>query len=62
MQINNNEDEDPEELISNAINQQVRNNQQVLQQIKSTSKNTKLSDQELMDMYNTMTGDGFILF
>lgn len=62
MQMDTNQTDDPEELISNAINQQVTANQKVLQQIKSTNKSTKLSDQELMDMYNTMTGDGFILF
>ena len=39
-----------------------KNNQKVLDQIKQSNKNTKLSDQQLLDMYNTMTGNGFVIF
>ena len=55
-------DEDPEELVSNAINQEVKNTQNILQQIKKNNQNTKLSDSELMDMYNSIAGDGFVIF
>ena len=51
-----------DELISNAINQEIKNNQKVLDQIKQSNKSTKLSDQQLLDMYNTMTGNGFVIF
>ena len=62
IQIDNKTDENEDELISNAINQEIKNNQKVLDQIKQSNKNTKLSDQQLLDMYNTMTGNGFVIF
>ena len=62
IQVDNKTDENEDELISNAINQEIKNNQKVLDQIKQSNKNTKLSDQQLLDMYNTMTGNGFVIF
>lgn len=62
IQMDNKTDENEDELISNAINQEIKNNQKVLDQIKQSNKNTKLSDQQLLDMYNTMTGNGFVIF
>ena len=62
LQIDDKTNESEDELISNAINQEIKNNQKVLDQIKQSNKNTKLSDQQLLDMYNTMTGNGFVIF
>ena len=62
IQMDNKTDENEDELISNAINQEIKNNQKVLDQIKQSNKSTKLSDQQLLDMYNTMTGNGFVIF
>lgn len=53
---------DPEEIISDAINKQIKDNQEVLQKIKSSNKNTKLSDQELLDMYSEFDNGGFVIF
>lgn len=32
------------------------------QQIRKANKGTKLSDKQLVDLYNNMSGDGMILF
>ena len=56
------ENKDPEEVISEAINKQIKSNQEILQKIKKDNQNTKLSDQELLDMYSEFDNGGFVIF
>lgn len=56
------ENRDPEEVISEAINKQIKDNQEVLKKIKSNNKDTKLSDQELLDLYSEFNDGGFVIF
>ena len=48
--------------IENTINKEIENSQNVIENIKKSNPNTKLKDQELLDMYNSFGDDGFILF
>lgn len=55
-------EEDPEESLSSTINNEIRNSQNILAKLKQDNKNTKLTDSQLLDMYNSINGDGFVIF
>ena len=51
-----------EETIANAINQEIKNTQNILAKIKSENPTSKLTDQQLVDLYGSMNQDGFVVF
>ena len=62
IQMNENEDMDVEEQITNDIQREIKNTQNILTKLKKDSPNTKLTDQQLMDLYGDLDNDGFIIF
>ena len=52
---------DINEDISKEIQKQVNQSQQVVQQIKKDNPNTKLTNEQIKDMYNDFIDDGFII-
>ena len=51
-----------EEQISSAIQDEIKGNQTILKRIKEDNPNTKLSEQQLRDLYDDFTGGEFIIF
>ena len=51
-----------EEQISSAIQNEIKTNQNVLRKIKEDNPNTKLSEQQLRDLYDDFSGGEFIIF
>ena len=51
-----------DEQISDAIQREIKGTQNILQQIKEKNPNTKLSEQQLRDMYDEFSNDGLIIF
>lgn len=62
IQMNENKDMDVEEQITNDIQREIKNTQNILTKLKKDSPNTKLTDQQLMDLYGDLDNDGFIIF
>ena len=60
-QINNNKPE-LESKIAEDINKEILRNKNIVNQIRSNNPTTKKSDKELLDLYNTMDNDGFLIF
>lgn len=56
------EESQEEDDIDFTINKEIENNQKILNKIKDTNKNTKLSDSNLLEMYENMTNDGMVIF
>ena len=54
---NNEEDISEEDIIDQSINNQVNINTEILNKIKKDNPNTKLSDQELLDLYSSFDSD-----
>ena len=59
---NQNAPKDIDEQISGAIQNEINNTQGILKKIKEENPNSKLTDQQLRDMYSDLTGDGFVIF
>ena len=53
---------DYEEQLNVDIQKEIQNTQGILKQIKDTNPKTKLTDQQLLDLYGETTSDGFIIF
>lgn len=53
---------DINEEINKQIQQQVQNSQNIVQQIKKDNPNTNLSNQQIKELYDNFSDDGFILF
>lgn len=53
---------DPDELLSAQINKEVNKNREILGRIKKQNPNTKLTDQEILDMYGSFTGGNMMTF
>ena len=51
-----------DDYIQEQIDETQTTNNDVINKIKKTSPNTKLTNQELLDLYNNLNGDGMILF
>lgn len=62
MTDENSKTEDLDDQISDAIQKQISGTQHVLQQIKDSNPNTRLSEQQLRDMYDDFSSDGLIIF
>ena len=58
----NEKPKDMDEQIESIINEEANKNKNILDKIKKSNPNTKLSDSKLLDMYDDLTGDGFIIF
>ena len=56
------ENVDLENQISNAIQQEINTSQQAIKQIRETSPKTRLTDQQLKNMYDDFNSDGLIIF
>lgn len=59
---NQNAPKDIDEQISGAIQNEINNTQGILKKIKEENPNSKLTDQQLRDMYSDLTSDGFVIF
>ena len=59
--LNGQATESMEQNISKEIQQEVLNNQKVIKQIKESNPHTKLSNQEILDMYDSFNNDGFFI-
>lgn len=53
---------DVEEQLANDIQREIKNTQNILHKLKKDSPNTKLSDQQLIDMYSDFNDSGFLIF
>ena len=56
------EDQDVEDAISYDIQKEIANTQNILERIKVSNPTTKLSNQQLRDMYEDLYDDGMIIF
>ena len=59
---NQNAPKDIDEQISGAIQNEINSTQGILKKIKEENPNSKLTDQQLRDMYSDFTSDGFVIF
>ena len=59
--LNSQATESVEQNISKEIQQEILNNQKVIKQIKESNPHTKLSNQEILDMYDSFNNDGFFI-
>lgn len=60
--MHNNHSDNLDELISKETQNQVKQSHQVVQQIQNQNPNSKLSAQQIKEMYDDFMGDGMILF
>ena len=51
-----------DDQISDAIQKELKGTQNILQQIKEKNPNTRLSEQQLRDLYDDFSDDGLIIF
>ena len=58
----NSNDNNIEEQISKAIQNEISNTQNILKKIKEENPHSRLSDQQLRDLYDDFSGDGFVIF
>ena len=54
--------EDIDEQINNEIQKQLTQSHKIVQQIQNANPNSKLSAQQIKDMYDEFSSDGMILF
>ena len=50
-----------EDKLEDSINNELERNQQIIQKIKSNNKETTLTDEQLLNMYNNINGSDFII-
>ena len=53
---------DIDEQLNVDIQKEIKRTQGILQQVKSTNPKTRLSDQQILDLYGEMDTDGFVIF
>jgi len=53
---------DIDEQLNVDIQKEIKRTQGILQQVKSTNPKTRLSDQQILDLYDEMNTDGFVIF
>lgn len=53
---------DIDEQLNVDIQKEIKRTQGILQQVKSTNPKTRLSDQQILDLYGEMNTDGFVIF
>lgn len=53
---------DIDEQLNVDIQKEIKRTQGILQQVKSANPKTKLSDQQILDLYGEMDTDGFVIF
>lgn len=51
-----------DEQLSVDVQKEIKRTQGILQQVKATNPTTKLSDQEILDLYGEMDSNGFVIF
>lgn len=51
-----------DEQLSVDVQKEIKRTQGILQQVKATNPTTKLSDQEILDLYGEMDSSGFVIF
>ena len=62
MKSDINNENNLEEQISKAIQNEISNTQNILKKIKEENPHSRLSDQQLRDLYDDFSGDGFVIF
>ena len=62
MKSDMNNENNLEEQISKAIQNEISNTQNILKKIKEENPHSRLSDQQLRDLYDDFSGDGFVIF
>lgn len=62
LQSNNQVAKNPNEELDNIINKQIQQSKDVINNIRENNKDTKLTDQEILNLYNNFGNDGFLLF
>lgn len=62
LQSNNQISKNPNEELDNIINKQIQQSKDVINNIRENNKDTKLTDQEILNLYNNFGNDGFLLF
>ena len=53
---------DIDEQLNVDIQKEIKRTQGILQQVKSANPKTRLSDQQILDLYGEMDTDGFVIF